>query len=183
MEELLKEILKTKIPASKVLASVPTGNGLYSIFLSKEFSLPDSIKAGENSCLYVGQARTGLKRRFQQEHLRTGNSGRSAFRRRLGAVLKVELHLRTIPRGDESGKKLKLFKFTPEGEKALTNWILENTNFGWCLFEAEKEEFKEVEKYLAKALRPPLPAKPDWGNPFKSEIDRLNKICQTEAGL
>ena len=185
MEELLKEILKTKIPASKVLASVSTGNGLYAIFLSKEFSLPYSIKAGEHSCLYVGQAKdresNGLKRRFQKEHLKTGNTGRSAFRRRLGAVLKEELQLKAIPR-DKSGERLRLFKFRDEGEQRLTNWILNNTDFGWCLI-AEEEAFKEVEKYLAQALRPPLPAEPDWGNPFKSEIDRLYRICQTEAGL
>jgi hypothetical protein len=178
MKDLIPKTLNSRTPSSLVLEIAPTNPGVYSIFLIEGIQLPHNIQAGKNGCIYIGKGEKGLKRRFSQEHLRTGNSGRSAFRRRLGAVLKEELDLKAIPRDNKYGRKY--YKFTDEGEKALTDWISNNTLFGWCEL-GKGADFRIAEKVLADDLHPPLPDQPDWGNPFKEQISRLYKICQDEA--
>jgi len=181
MEKICEQILKSKSSVNRLRELAPKEPGVYAIFLNQGIKLPHGIVQGEQGCIYVGKAESGIRKRILQEHLKTGNSGRSAFRRRLGAVLKDELKLTAIPRDEKFGKKHRLFKFEEAGEVALSKWITENVSFGWCIINEERE-IKQSEKNLAFRLKPCLPDEPDWGNPYKTKIESLYASCVSEGG-
>ena len=76
--------------------------------------------------LYLGITERGINDRELNEHLKTGKTGKSSFRRSVGAILKKDLNLSAIPRSKMAEKKYAAsYKFDEPGEKRLTKWIKE----------------------------------------------------------
>ena len=128
------------------------------------------IEVEHSRPLYIGRT-ANLAERNHFEHK---TSGFSTLRRSLGALLKDELKLQAIPR--DSGKKV-YYKFTPRGEKRLTEWMKKNLRYS---FEVVDGDVRARESELIEARKPPLNLL-GWPNPQSKKIKDLREGCKLEA--
>jgi hypothetical protein len=175
IEELARRLVAHRAP-SRVGAAVPPG--VYAVFLDRLGLLPGFL-TGEGSLLYIGMTadRTG-----ERNHFEHANSGFSSPRRSLGALLKAQLHLRAIPRSrGVSSSNWTNYRFTDEGEAALTLWMRKNLSMSHVSLSGSKAEIERVEKQLIAYLKPPLNLKDNPGGSARSQLEALRKACREEA--
>jgi hypothetical protein len=149
------------------------GPGLYAVFLDPAVTLP-GVTPAEDGLLYVGGT-DSLEEQLLDTHFKTGKSGLSTLRRMLGAVLKQELELVAIPRGNSvKDKDPALFKFKQEG--ALSQWMARSLRVAAAVgSDLQDEETRFVADY-----HPPLNLE-GWKNPVSARVVALLEACRDEA--
>jgi hypothetical protein len=173
IEEIARKLRKSKKPISH--AEVPSECGVYGVFLKASEDLKGFSK-NPDSLIYIGSSSDLSKREFEH-HFNSENTGFSTLRRSIGAIFKEEFGLTAIPRSSGSSKtNVKNYKFLPEGEEKLTNWMIGNLEVGI----RSLSDYKSIEKSLISFLMPPLNLK-GWDNPYRREIKALRKKCADEA--
>ena len=98
-EIIFQELINSAKPIIDNDANLQThveGMYIYAFFLSENSTLKGFAESGQ--LLYLGITERGLEDREINEHLKSGKTGTSSFRRSLGAILKKELKLKAIPR-------------------------------------------------------------------------------------
>ena len=173
-DEALQILLKTRDSIREIRA--PRRSGIYALFI-KSGSRIESVGILTDTFLYLGSS-SNLAERGHENHFNSDSTGFSTVRRTIGAILKGNLNLRAVPRsrGDSNTNKTN-YKFLPEGEKRLTEWMTNNLEIGMCpIFEG----YKDIEKELIILLQPPLNIT-GWANPLRQKIMSLRKICSDEA--
>ncbi len=180
-EEIISSINETRKPITE-LERLPTKQGIYAFTLTEGAELGKFGSAGR--VIFVGLAEKSLASRDTKSHLKTGQTGGSSLRRSLGAVLKQELSLTALPR-DKNGKKPRpdKYKFNPEGERKLTNWMIENLELGyWENLEEpfSTDELRKEEEQVIKTLKPTLDLdrRTKRFNPLAGELDALREVCR-----
>jgi len=127
--------------------------------------------------LYIGSS-ANIALRGYENHFNSQSTGFSTLRRSLGALLRDNLRLQVIPRGQgPSPSNFRNFRFEPEGEERLTEWMERNLEVGVCTLMVD---FKEMELRLIKTMQPVLCLK-GWKNPLSASIKAQRKICADEA--
>lgn len=178
---IIQSIKNTKQPTSQII-NITSFSGLYCFFLKPGVSL--NIFGSSNQPLYAGLS-INLNGRELKQHLKSGATGCSSFRRSVGAILKVELNLFAKKR-DKNGKKNRAdkYKFDIDGEIRLTNWIMQNTELGyWTLYsKMTRPELKILENEIKKIILPSLDLERDTKhlNPLAEQLDALRGICRLE---
>jgi len=158
-------------------SSVPLikGPGIYLFCVRNRHALPKVIM-DENGLLYVGMTEDSLEVRNHFEHK---HSGFSTFRRSLGALLKDTLDLVAVPRSaGPSRSNMVNYRFTDEGERILTAWMVSNLLVGQA--NVHRNVLK-CEKELISRLQPPLNLT-GWPNPYRKAIKELRSVCVQQAG-
>lgn len=156
------------------LAPAISSAGAYAVILANPDSMP-TVVPGKRGALYVGITDHGLDAR---NHFLHAHSGFSTLRRSLGALLKVALTLRALPRGPGSSKSnVRNYRFTDEGERALTAWMNDHLLLTQVAVEAD---LTALEDDLIVLLEPPLNLK-GWQNPQRDMVKRLRAACAAEA--
>jgi hypothetical protein len=151
-----------------------TSAGAYAILLANSDALP-TVVSGREGLLYIGMTDQGLDAR---NHFQHAHSGFSTLRRSLGALLKVLLGLKAIPRGPGSSKtNVRNYRFTDEGERTLTEWMNRNLLLTQIAVDADLSSFEDD---LIALLEPPLNLK-GWPNPQRDMVKRLRAACAAEA--
>ena len=183
LDTIIKSINETANGINEHL-DYPTCPGIYAFMLKEnshlnEFGTPNQV-------LYVGIAKDSLKKRDLGNHFDSKSTGRSTFRRSLGAILKQEFKLTAFSRnGTNSRKEILNYKFDSEGEKLLTDWMNENLIVGYwedknsILYSELREWEEKVIKYLKPTLD--LDKRTRKYNLFADKLDGLRLICRTEA--
>ncbi|WP_430593522.1 winged helix-turn-helix domain-containing protein [Humidisolicoccus flavus] len=157
-------------PAGEVDPDVPNLPGLYAIRIRDRQALPEPFGSlcGQrgHDLLYVGIARTSLKRRFLEQELRA--RGHGTFFRSIGAVLGFR-----PPVGSLIDKKNKRnYSFAPSDERAIITWVNENLLVNWLTLSSDHEA---IEREL---LRKTLPLLNLSGNPGAlPELSALRAEC------
>lgn len=183
IDEIYPSFLATR-KAAGAHQNYPRQAGMYAFFLTNEGKLPDF--GYSESLVYIGIAKYSLHDRDFVQHFRSGQSGRSTFRRSLGAILKNQLNLITIPRGGmNDSKRFENYRFTEAGEQALTEWTEENLEIGfWVPTEVlpyaklADEESNITMKYLPIL---DLAPKTRRHNKFADKLGALRMVCKLEA--
>jgi hypothetical protein len=158
------------------LTAEATG-GVYALFLSLPGALP-LFRLPELEPLYLGLSADLAQREFDT-HFNSKQTGFSTVRRSLGAILKAQLGLTARPRGrSTSEQNLRCYRFQPEGEERLTQWMIENLEVSV----QPEPDYKTVEKDLIRFACPVLNLT-GWDNPYRAEIKALRKRCADEARL
>lgn len=139
------------------LAPAISAAGAYGILLTNPDSLP-TVVPGRDGLLYVGMTDQGLDAR---NHFQHAHSGFSTLRRSLGALLKEALKLKAIPRGPGSSKSnVRNYRFTDEGEQALTEWMNGHLLLTQVAVETDLTGFEEIgpgsTRNLARLPQSPL---------------------------
>lgn len=149
------------------------GPGLYAVFLDPAVALP-GVTPADGGLLYIG-ATDSLEEQLLDTHFKTGKSGFSTLRRMLGAVLKQELQLEAIPRGNSvKDKDPAFFKFRQEG--MLSQWMARSLRVAAAVgSDLQDEEHRFIADY-----RPPL-NREGWKNPNAAKLDALLERCRVEA--
>ena len=156
------------------LAPAISSAGAYAILLASPDSLP-TVGPGRQGLLYVGMTDQGLDAR---NHFQRAHSGFSSLRRSLGALLKETLSLKAIPRGPGNSKtNVRNYRFTEEGERALTEWMDRHLLLTQVAIDADLTAFEDD---LIALLEPPLNLK-GWPNPQRDTVKRLRAACAAEA--
>lgn len=180
-------ILKSVQGTSSIFnnAHFPKSKGIYGIFLmpGKIIKIMDILP--DALLLYIGISKNLYRRDFKQ-HFTVGRTGSSSFRRALGAVLKSELILTSIPRGVEQDEhRYSKYRFSEESEVILSNWMKENLIIGywcapltWSIKDLRVAEFDLTTKYKPVLDRDPRTRR---FNPYAPFIDTLAAICIDEA--
>ena len=170
------EMIWERLSASRCSPKdVPTihKSGVYAFFLASEAAF-SQVVTDASRLLYIGKTKSSLAER---NHLLHKASGFSTPRRSIGAILKQEIRLQSVPRSlGISGSNIANFSFAPDGEKRLTDWMMSHLNYGLV---AVKDP-DSIEKRLISEQRPPLNLN-GWKNPQGRHIKALRKLCKLEA--
>lgn len=165
METLWSELLASRCKADRVAES--SSSGIYALWLDN--GVLTGIEPADEGLLYIGMTEAGLTSR---NHFIHPSSGFSTLRRSLGAILKAELKLTAIPRSARSGRHH--FKFLPDGEQGLTNWMQTNLSYA-CAHLAS--DVRKIERQLILDRRPPLNLT-GWKNPQAQLVKSLRALCR-----
>jgi hypothetical protein len=162
----------------------PDKHGIYGFVLVGDNDLGDFGKRG--TIVYIGIAKESLRERDLNQHVKSGQTGRSTLRRSIGAILKKTLKLTAIPRGQKSDSKRFLnYRFMQEHESRLTDWMINNLGVGfWTAPEnLTYKELREFEKQITIELRPTLDldARTKKYNPLGQRLSDLRQICVNES--
>lgn len=150
--------------------------GIYAYFIERADKFR-SIALPADGLLYIGMTDSSLDARCHFEH---AHSGFSTFRRSLGAILKLQLQLRALPRAHGPSRTNVLsYRFDADGEHRLTEWMRQNLNYANCEIAAEAAK---IEREAIRVACPPLNLV-GWQNPQRSEIRRLRALCVAEAKI
>jgi hypothetical protein len=151
-----------------------SGAGIY-VFNLATPSAPFGVNVGPSGLIYVGMTNSSLKER---EHFGHQHSGFSTLRRTLGALLKISLGLRAIPRGSgPSHTNVRNYRFYDEDELRLTEWMNRHLTYGFAVI---GHNIPDVEAALIRELRPPLNLT-RWPNPQRQYLLTLRDACRLEA--
>ena len=173
IEEIAHKLRESRKPISH--AEVPSKCGVYGVFLKAPEELKGFSK-NTDGLIYIGCSSNLSKREFEQD-FNSGETGRSTLRRSIGAIFKEEFGLTAIPRNSGSSENnVRNYKFRPEGEERLTNWMADNLEVGVC----PSGNYESIKKELIPLLMPPLSLK-WWENPDREKIKALRKKCADEA--
>ena len=131
--------------------AIPDKPGIYCIRVKNLESFPENfaqeLKVRNHNIIYLGIASKSLKKRFFNQELRA--KGHGTFFRSIGAVL----HFRPL-KGSLSEKANKRnYKFTPEDEKKIINWIDNNLIVNWIEM---SENLNEFETHIILKYKPLL---------------------------
>lgn len=165
---------RTRSPGSGSSIGDPVEPGIYALFLDDPVAL-EPLAVPKNGLLYVGMTadKAGKRNHFAHRH-----SGSSSPRRSLGSLLKQKLQLRASRRAPGlSEKNLQNYRFSGEGEAALTRWMNEHLFMTHVRLLGDKAEIKRAEKQVIARLQPPLNLT-DWLNPQKVMVDERREICR-----
>jgi len=173
-DEVTQALLKTRASIRDIRA--PQRSGIYAIYLKNESNI-ELLGLEGGALLYVGSS-LNLAKRGHENHFNSDSTGFSTVRRTFGAIKKSDFNLKAIPRSNgKSNTNITNYKFIQEGEKQLTEWMMNNLEIGMCpIF----EDYEEIEKKLISLLQPPLNLT-GWANPLRSKIMNLRKYCSDEA--
>ena len=173
-DEVVQLLLKTRASIRDIRA--PQRSGIYALYLKKGSKI-ESLGLQSNTLLYIGSS-SNLAERGHENHFNSDSTGFSTVRRTFGAIQKSNFNMKAIPRSPgNSNTNITNYKFLPEGEKRLTEWMTNNLEIGMCpIF----ENYKYIEKGLINHLHPPLNLT-GWVNPLRQKIMSLRKICSDEA--
>jgi len=188
MENLkMKEILNSINMTSKIVTvhlNYSTCPGIYAFRLAENIDLGIFGKSGK--IIYVGIAKDSLKNRDLNQHFKTGRTGSSTLRRSLGAILKTELTLRAIPRGNENDSKRFInYAFECNGDERLTKWMCASLKIGYWedVNFLDYGSLRELEKNLIIEVKPTLDLdkRTKKYNVMSDKLDELRKICREES--
>ncbi|OZA12732.1 MAG: hypothetical protein B7Y02_06975 [Rhodobacterales bacterium 17-64-5] len=107
-----------------------------------------------------------------RNHFLHQSSGFSTLRRSLGSILKTELNLVAVPRS--AGSERSHFKFLPDGEQRLTNWM--KTHLSYAAVPVASGS-RGIEDDLILDHRPPLNLV-GWKNPQARFIKSMRALCR-----
>lgn len=148
-----KSLLNEKVfkGAGTIDNDVPHCCGLYCIRIINKSKLPSPfnkiLEDREHNIIYIGIASTSLKSRFLNQELRA--NGHGTFFRSVGAMLGYKpLKGSLINKANKRN-----FKFSPNDEKKIIEWINKNLVVNWIEI---NENFETIETYLVKKYRPLL---------------------------
>jgi hypothetical protein len=154
---------------------VPPSSGVYAIYLRTPGALRP-FDEGEDGLIYIGLSKNLADREFEQ-HFSSGNTGFSTLRRSIGALLKMHLSLRAIPRALSPSKtNFYNYRFVGDGETRLTDWMGSHLEIGVHAC----GKYLELENFLISELRPLLNLT-KWPNPQRTKVKRMRKVCADEA--
>ena len=148
MEKVIGELRRTRGPIGT--HGFPKKSGIYALFLKKGSDLK-GYSVTNDGLIYIGST-DNLAERAQENHFNSDSTGFSTLRRTLGAIMKEDFSLRTIPRSPgPSETNYKNYKFIATGERLLTDWMRNNLEIGYCsIF----EDYEKIEKEMLKSLCP-----------------------------
>lgn len=183
-EEIISAINRTRKSVGQI-STLPSKQGIYAFFLAKGVELKEF--GLEGGVIYVGLAKKSLDEREARNHLKSGQTGWSSLRRSLGAILKTELDLVAIPR-DKTGTRPRpdKYKFPPDGEIKLTDWMKNNLEYGYWENAGEplsKDDLRQEEEQVIIALQPTLDLdrRTKHLNPLAKDLDELREVCRAEV--
>ncbi len=124
-EKIVQCLEKSRTRFDPQSRELPQTGGVYAIYSTRPTI--GSFQAGnKNGLIYIGKS-TDLSRRPLKDYFETGRTGFSTLRRSIEAILKQELGLIAFPRGPgQAESNIRNYKFRPQGEERLTNWMMEN---------------------------------------------------------
>ncbi|MGH8195823.1 MAG: GIY-YIG nuclease family protein [Woeseiaceae bacterium] len=174
LSALFEELVKVALPASDF--EPPRGWGIYAWFLRSGTQLC-GFPVGPSGLIYVGRS-NDLARRDVQQHLMAGRTPASSLRRSLGALLKVSLSLKAIPRSSnpKDGERFSHYGFTRKGEETLSRWMQDHLNVAAVI----RDDPGDIEPLLIRHKKPLL-CLIGWPNPNGAHIKALRRICSDEA--
>ncbi len=152
-----------------------SGPGLYAIFLEEGAVLP-GVEPGSERLLYIGETESLLER-LAETHFKKGQTALSPLRRTLGAILKEELGLLSIPPTSATkDKDPSLFRFRPADETRLTRWMARHLRVAAA---AGPDLQDEAPRFIARH-RPAVNVE-GWKNPARDRLEKLLQACRAEA--
>ncbi|MBO3098299.1 GIY-YIG nuclease family protein [Gelidibacter pelagius] len=154
--------------------NVPEGPGLYAVRI-KDIKALDivflNVLAERNhTIMYIGHASKNLRTQFYEQELRA--KGHGTFFRTIGAILGY------VPeKGSLIGKSNQNnYKFAPEHEQEIIQWIEEHLIFNWIATDTDLQEME------AKLIKEHLPLLNLAGNPgVINNIRMLRNKCKEIA--
>ena len=155
--------------------------GIYAVFFfGTQFPLKEATEYIKiRPIIYLGKTEISSHDRDSKQHFASGQTGRSTLRRSLGAILREQLNLHPVPRGtsENSERRFRNYKFDPEGEVRLTEWMKANLGLSFYPMERDLEQIKVLEKALIDQVVPVLNLKDNYSNIFYSLVENARNIC------
>lgn len=164
----------------------PDKPGLYAFILRDKGDLGVFGKPGQ--VIFTGRDDESLAKGNWNADLKEGKTGASVLRKSLGAVLKEKLKAVAFSRnGTLANVAVDHFKFDSKSEKELTQWMKENLEFGYWVYDdtATETSLADLEKEVTIQLKPTLDLseRTKKRNPLAGKLVELYQVCKDEAKL
>lgn len=176
-EQIIQQ-LRNKREPYEAITRFSEKPGIYALFFyGEEFPL-EGYTPKKDEIIYIGKTESSQLSRDKHTHFATGKTGSSTLRKSFGAMLRTELGLIPIPRGESDILKGKWshFKFDTDSEEKLTSWMKSNLGLSFYEFDKYKQAIDELETVLIKELIPVLNIDhKNPNNPFWNELRALRK--------
>lgn len=183
--EKILEYLRLNLKPFKNISSFSTEAGIYAIGVTTALEFPlisAQVFTKPNEVIYIGKTEKSQISRHLKTHFESGKSGSSTVRRTLGAILRVQLEIKPMPRSftEQGTKRFTNYKFDDDGEKELTKWMEDNLSLSYWKLD-KSSDLGKVEKKIIKLACPILNLQNNPDSEWKSEIKRLRKDCRDLA--
>lgn len=181
--EIIKSLREkeTDFLETKTFSQFP---GIYAFFyLGNDFPIFGNV-VSKHQIIYIGKTESSQEKRDAKTHFTTGKTGSSTVRKTIGSLLCGQEYLKPIPRNDIDYTKgiYSHFKFAPESEEIITNWMKNNLALSFYDYRENKNLIDKLETEIIKELKPILNIDhKNSENPYKEQILQLRKICATMA--
>lgn len=127
----------------------PRTTGFYAFYANSDcFEDTELHEIKKFDCIYIGIAKDEtLWQRVLESHLK--DSGKSTFRRSLGAILRIKLGLNPIMRGITVTKSnISNFKFCSDSEIKLSNFMTRKLSVAFYSCDSNESNLEAIEKKL-----------------------------------
>jgi hypothetical protein len=155
--------------------------GLYAIyFYGEQFPIKEAAEYIKiRPIIYLGKTATSSFDRDLKQHFTSGETGRSTLRRSLGALLREQLDLHPIPRGnfENSGRRFRNYKFDSVGENRLTEWMKMNLGLSFYPVGNDLSQIRYLEKKLINKIVPVLNLANNFSNIFYQQVEDARNDC------
>lgn len=183
--DVLDRLMQKAAPYSEFQAESDRP-GIYAVFfVGGVFPWPeamDSVPPGD--LIYIGKSESCCLTRTIDEHFSSGKTGSSTLRRTLGALLLDGYSLEPEPRSATgSGQDYRCYKFSPEGEDKLTEWMMDNLGLSLYEYDRVPSEIRRLEAELVHRSVPILNLQHNLKNPFRKAILSCRARCAQLARL
>ena len=185
VENCFEELQKEPIPWEVFMRSAPEAPGIYALWLMERAALGSSVlrEWNESGPIYVGET-ANLSIRQVKTHFASDGTGWSTVRRSVGSLLKAELQLVALPRGNScTHQNFTSYKFEPDGEQRLTSWMQSRLYLTYWADEGRSVSENERVMLESRAIRhfePPLSIN-KWDNPYRKALKAKRHVCALEA--
>jgi hypothetical protein len=149
--------------ASRFMAS----RGLYAVYASAD--VWRRLRLGpppDDRPLYSGKSESTFQTREFEDHFGVGRTGRSTLRRSFAALLRDDLDLEPVPRGQnplDRTTRATMYALRPRADERLSSWMRENLTLAlWPSSQSTIVALRQFEKDVIAQLKPPLCIDGKW---------------------
>lgn len=183
--DVVLNYLKKKVRPFLQIENFSFQPGIYAVFFfGTQFPLKEATEYIKiRPIIYLGKTETSSHDRDLKQHFTSGQTGRSTLRRSLGALLREKLNLRPVPRNisENSERRFMNYKFDPDGEIKLTEWMRINLGLSFYPIENDMSRIRFLEKELIQKIVPVLNLRDNYHNIFYSLVENARNTCITLA--
>ena len=182
INKIIVQLIRNAKPFQEI-QSFSDKPGIYAFFFyGEKFPLP-GYTPRKGQIIYIGKTESSQQKRDADTHFATGKTGSSTVRKSFGALLREELGLKPVPRGqaDIDAGRTSAFKFDDDSEEKLTEWMVSNLGLSYYEYDVDAKKIDMLETALIRQVVPVINIDKNPDNPYLLDLKRARKEAAEEA--
>lgn len=168
LNDVLEALVGPRLTIDQAKAApIRASRGLYAVYANADVWRHLGLGAPpDDRPLYLGKSESTFQTRDLEDHFGVGRTGRSTLRRSFAALLRNQLDLEPVPRGQnplDRTKRATMYALGPQADARLSSWMREHLTLAlWPSGQITIVTLREFEKEVIAQLKPPLCIDRKW---------------------